>query len=67
MPIKLIAVDIFSSRRCVLIVSAGVDFGCGAARCLAVVLHQLTKGTGSPSFRKSAEIISQEHPAGERA
>jgi len=55
-PTKLIAVDIFSSRFCVVILNAGCRLAARAAGCLAVGLHQHTKALETLSFRKSAEL-----------
>src|SRR5271170_5781935 len=55
-PTKLIAIDIFPGRFCVLILNAGCQLAARATRCLAVWLHQVTKALESLSFRKSAEL-----------
>jgi hypothetical protein len=47
-PIRLIAVDIFCSRLCVLILNSGCRFGCAGGS----LLKRLLAGARSPRFRR---------------
>ena len=52
MPNKLIAVDIFSSRVCVLILNSGCRFGCAGGSLFKQSGFINYKGVRNPEFRK---------------
>jgi hypothetical protein len=53
---KLIAVDIFSSRLCVLILIPVVDLAAGVARCSSSRASLTYKGMRKPEFQKIRRI-----------